>query len=592
MERGSLSRWIFLGLAVFLFIQFGLPLLTGSNKASDRQPLGGEDAAAPEVRAEPTRCALEGNRFRAVLSSRGASLEHLVVQGDASRPDRYVDHQTGQPIDLVTTELEARAPLRTSLRLPGDGPEQVPYADFDWKLEEATSERCVFTYSDASVKLVKTVATTGAPFELAVSVTVENLSSEPKKHRFTIEQTANRTQKDIEGHLGRTSEYLSEVVAASTEKVERHEPHAFDPSSFDDEGFTEEKWRRVPGEGRWAATSSSYFTSAVIHVASPTPPAAETQIEEYWDTARYQSKKDDPGYEFVYRSRLAYPEMELAPQAKATYETLAFLGPKERKLLGAVGAGKHPILDVIDLGWAAFIGETLIAYVYFLHDHVVSTWGLVICLLTITVRILLFPLSISQIKNSVAMRRLKPEMDALGEKYKDDMTQRGLAMQELWRKNGVSSPIVGCLPVLLQMPVWIALYRALQTAVELYNEPFGPFIPDLSQPGKYFIIPLVLGASSFLQQKIMPMQGDPQQQKMMLYMMPAVFTVMMLFLPAGLGVYMMTSTWLGIGQQLLVERYIRSRMGAPATIAVKEKTEDGDDKPSRDIGKGKARAHG
>jgi YidC/Oxa1 family membrane protein insertase len=591
MERGSLSRWIFLGLAVFLFIQFGLPLLTGGDKASERQPLGGEDAAVPEARLEPTRCELSGNRFRAVLSSRGASLEHLVVQGEAGRPDRYVDHETKQPIDLVTTELEARAPLRTTLRLPGDGPEQVPYADFDWKLDEATNDRCVFSFADASVKLVKTVTATGAPFELAVSLTVENLSAEPKKHRFTIEQTANRTQKAIEGSLGSQSEHLTEVVAAATE-IERHEPHAFDPSSFDDEGFTEEKWRRAPGEGRWAATSSAYFTAAVVHVAAPAAPAAETQIEEYWDIARFQSKKDDPGYEFVYRARLAYPEMELAPQAKATYETLAFLGPKERKLLGAMGAGKYPITDVVDLGWAAFIGQTLLTYVYFLHEHVVSTWGFVICLLTITVRVLLFPLSISQIKNSVAMRRLKPEMDALGEKFKDDMAQRGLAMQELWRKNGVSSPIVGCLPVLLQMPVWIALYRVLQTTVELYNEPFGPLISDLSRPDTYHIIPIVLGASSFMQQKIMPMQGDPQQQKMMLYMMPAVFTVMMFFLPAGLGVYMMTSTWLGIGQQLLVERYIRSRMGAPATIAVKEKTEGGDDKPSRDIGKGKARAHG
>src|SRR5262249_60712772 len=102
-------------------------------------------------------------------------------------------------------------------------------------------------------------------------------------------------------------------------------------------------------------------------------------------------------------------------------------------------------------------------------------------------------------------------------------------------------------------------YKGLQTAVELYHTPFGPFIPDLSAPGRYFIIPAVLGISSFIQQRIMPPQGDPQQQKMMMWMMPAIFTFMMLFLPAGLGVYMPTNTWLGIGQQTLVEGYYKAK---------------------------------
>jgi YidC/Oxa1 family membrane protein insertase len=213
-------------------------------------------------------------------------------------------------------------------------------------------------------------------------------------------------------------------------------------------------------------------------------------------------------------------------------------------------------------------------------------------LLTITVRTLLFPLSLSQIKNSAAMRRLKPEMDALNEKYKDDAAQRGLALQELWRKNGVANPVVGCLPLVLQMPVWFALYTALQTAVELYHTPFGPF-PDLSAPDRFFVIPIVLGASSFVQQKLMPPQGDPAQQKMMLYLMPGIFTVMMLFLPVGLGVYMLTNTWLGIAQQVLVERYLNARLGAgPKGIEVREKTSGDGDKPAPALGKGKARARG
>jgi YidC/Oxa1 family membrane protein insertase len=176
-------------------------------------------------------------------------------------------------------------------------------------------------------------------------------------------------------------------------------------------------------------------------------------------------------------------------------------------------------------------------------------------------------------------------------------------MQELWRKNKVANPVVGCFPMLLQMPVWFALYTALQTAVELYHTPFGPVIPDLSAPGKYFIIPIVLGGSSFIQQKLMPPQGDPAQQKMMLYLMPGIFTAMMLFLPAGLGVYMLTNTWLGIGQQLLVERYLKAKNERAGGIQVREvasaepqsamkKTPGDDDKSAPALGKGKARVRG
>jgi YidC/Oxa1 family membrane protein insertase len=147
--------------------------------------------------------------------------------------------------------------------------------------------------------------------------------------------------------------------------------------------------------------------------------------------------------------------------------------------------------------------------------------------------------------------------------------------------------------MLLQMPVWWALYTALQTAVELYHVPFGAVIPDLSAPGRYLIIPIVLGASSFFQQKLMPAQGDPAQQKMMQYMIPGIFTFMMLFLPAGLGVYMVTNSVLAIGQQLLVERYLKRALGTGGPqIEVREKASGGGGKPAPALGKGKARARG
>ncbi|KYF54362.1 hypothetical protein BE08_34440 [Sorangium cellulosum] len=594
MERSNIAKWLFLGLAILLFIQFGRPLLFG-NAEEQLQPLDVNDSTAPAERAPEEACVIDGPRFKAELSTRGGSLRHLWM----TDPKYATGNGDPRPMDLVTTSLESRMPLRTDLRLPGGSAPQVPYDDLDWKLSAQDGKSCTFTYTDDTTRLTKVVAATGRPFELSLQVTVENLAQEPRKHRFAVEQTAWRTQKETEGHLGLLSEWITETVAATDQTTERQLPDAFEPEDFKDPEFTPERWRRTPGNARFVAVASSYFSKVAIPLEGPGQPAAETQIEEVWDTAKHPQKAQDPSFGHVYRARLAFPEHELAPGGAATYKVLSFTGPKERDLLAAVG---HGASEVINLGWFSPIAKLLVSYLYVLYGAV-GSWGWAICLLTITVRLLLFPLSIQQIKSAAAMRKLKPEMDEINARYKDDATQRGLAMQELWRKNKVANPVIGCFPMLLQMPVWFALYTALQTAVELYHTPFGPVIPDLSAPGKYFIIPIVLGASSFIQQKLMPPQGDPAQQKMMLYLMPGIFTAMMLFLPAGLGVYMLTNTWLGIGQQVLVERYLKARDERAAGIQVREvanaepqsamkKTPGDDDKSAPALGKGKARVRG
>ena len=236
----------------------------------------------------------------------------------------------------------------------------------------------------------------------------------------------------------------------------------------------------------------------------------------------------------------------------------------------------------------------LVAFLLKVHS-VVRNWGIAIIVLTITARTLLFPLALPSIKGMIKMRELKPELDALNEKFKDDAQAKGLAQMELWRKHNVN-PLKGCLPQLASMPVWFALYTTLQTAVELYNIPFLWF-PDLSQPDPLYILPFIIGATSFFQQKLMPMQGDPMQQKMMLYFMPAMFTVFMLFLPAGLGVYMFTNGVLGIVQQQAVEWHVRRTMRSKAARAASPDTQVkvGDDtarrrgprQGQRQVGKGR-----
>ncbi len=656
-SRSGISKWLFLGLAVLLFFQFGLPLIRGKGQP-EYQPLSnlGDEHKAPE-RAPEQSCEIRGEKYRAVLASHGASLRQYELtdtnryHAKAPMPDGVVagilatfspefGKGTG-PLELVTTSEERRMPLRADLKpsystlytaiaaeqdaakreelekqlADARKASQVSFDDLDYKLVSQDGKRCVFVYEEHKIdrlfaaladekdsakrdaiqkqideakkneaetavisRVTKTISATDQPYEMAVDIKVENLGAEPLKHRLAIEQTSYHSHKDTQGSLGRQSDWATETVVGSTTKTERHGEGDFEPGDFKDKEYSAERWRFTEGDGKWAAISSSFMTSLVVAIDGPAAPRAETQIEERFDPA-FGDKTKDPNFGHVYRARLAYPEKELKTGESVTYKLVSFSGPKERALLEKLG---HGTLDVINLGMFGFIGKALIRYLYFLNDNLVHSWGWAICLMTISIRLLLFPLSITQIKSTAVMRRLKPEIDEINEKYKDDTTQKGLALQELYRKNGVN-PVIGCLPMLLQMPVWFALYASLQTAVELYNVPFGPFIPDLSSPGKYFIIPAVLGLSSFTQQKIMPMQGDPAQQKMMLYLMPGVFTVMMLFLPAGLGVYMLTNTWLGILQQVLVERYLKARTAASGTgIVVKEKTDGGGDKAKGD----------
>jgi YidC/Oxa1 family membrane protein insertase len=585
MDRSNLLRWLLMGVAIFLFIQYGLPTITGDTKGSDVQPFAGivDDVAPPaDSRAEAKTCDIKGPRFKAQLTTKGGALAHFWLT-DA----KYTNNVDGKPIDLVTTTLESVMPLRTDLRSPSGDADQLAFNDVDYDLASSNGKSCTFVHESDGVKVEKVVSATDRDFELKLGLTVTNTSDAAKKHRLTVQQTDWRTSEDIEGSMGRVSELMTKAEVLSDDDVTRLDQSDFEPDEFENENVTNEKWRRPGPAATWAAVSSSYFTKMVFPIAGPTTPAGESQVEHLWDHGQFKNKDRDPNLSYIYRARLNYGLVSLEAGASQTYELLSFAGPKERHALGGVGGGELAATDVLDLGVFGAIGKLLISYLYLLYGFV-GTWGIAICVMTITVKMLLFPLSIAQIKSSMAMRQLKPQMDEINTKYKEDATQRGLAMQELWRKNNVTNPMLGCLPVMLQMPVWFALYTALQTAVELYHTPFAWFA-DLSASDPYFVLPVLLGASSFLQQHLMPMQGDAMQQKMMKFLMPGMFTVFMLFLPAGLGIYFLTNTWLGIVQQLAVERFYKSQKATEsATASSSEDEDDATEQPEGDNKKKKA----
>jgi YidC/Oxa1 family membrane protein insertase len=560
-KRGGALRMVLLGLSALLLVMYVPKLFGHGGSSGGQQPLQSELTDEPTTRKPERLCDLWGPRFHAQLSTRGASLKHFYLTTAKYR-------KGGKPYDLSTTpDQEPRRQLRFHWRniavAPGDDPSwQVAFDTFDWEIRSSTTSRCELGYKDARVELAEVVTTTDRPYEFAVSATITNRADRPLRHALSAETTDWRRQTEVKGAMFRVSPFVTRVECILKDgSATRLATTDFEPGDFKEPPFARSQlnpgdWHQVRGRPSVAAVSNSYFANSLVPVAFPNAdPVCQLQIEQRWRPNLFDSVDKDPEGGAMYRAALAYPPLELGPGQSARYEVLSYVGPKERDVLAAAGGGQTELGRLIDLGFFSVIAKVLVAFLLQVH-RAIPNWGIAIIILTLTARILLFPLSIPSIKSMIKMRELKPELDALNAKYKDDAQARGLAQMELWRKHKVN-PFIGCLPQLATMPVWIALYTTLQTAVELYNIPFLWF-PDLSQPDRFYVLPFIIGGTSFVQQKMMPMQGgDPAQQKMMLYMMPGMFTVFMLFLPAGLGVYMFTNGVLGIVQQQAVEWHAR-----------------------------------
>lgn len=240
----------------------------------------------------------------------------------------------------------------------------------------------------------------------------------------------------------------------------------------------------------------------------------------------------------------------IEPGKSYTADFNVYYGTKERELLLNENKGLE---KAVTFGWTGFLAEPLLLALNFFYGFI-GNYGLAIILLTIIVKLLLFPLSNASYKSMNKMRLLQPKVKELQEKYKKDKETMNKEMMLLYQKEGVN-PLGGCLPMFIQMPVYIALYYMIQNAVELYNAPFLPFwLTDLSEKDPFFIIPVSLGLLMFFQTKMTPQTTDNMQMKVMMYTMPVVFTWISLLLPSGMTLYWFVNTLLGIAQQMYVNK--------------------------------------
>ncbi|MBE0370019.1 membrane protein insertase YidC [Pseudoalteromonas aurantia] len=240
-------------------------------------------------------------------------------------------------------------------------------------------------------------------------------------------------------------------------------------------------------------------------------------------------------------------------QANSTVNLSAtyYMGPKDGDALEAI----HHNLDLtVDYGWLFFISQPLFILLKFLYG-LIGNWGLAIIAITILVKSALYPLTKAQYTSMAKMRMLQPKMQALKERYGDDRQKFGQATMELYRKEKVN-PMGGCLPLLLQMPIFLALFYVFLESTELRHAEFMFWLTDLSAADPYYVLPILFGASMFLTQKLQPMTvTDPMQQKMMTYM-PVVFTIFFLIFPfpSGLVLYWLVSNLITIAQMLIIYR--------------------------------------
>lgn len=236
-------------------------------------------------------------------------------------------------------------------------------------------------------------------------------------------------------------------------------------------------------------------------------------------------------------------------------KALFYVGPKDQYRLEEIATGLNLTVDYGFLWWLA---QPLFHLLDFIHG-IVNNWGVSIILLTVIVKALLYPLSAASFKSMAKMRKLQPEMQRLKERYGDDKQQFSQAMMDLYKKEG-ANPLGGCLPILLQMPVFLALYWTLMESVELRHAPFILWIDDLSAMDPYFVLPILMGISMFVTQMLQPEPPDPIQAKVF-KMMPIMFTFFFLWFPSGLVLYWLVNNLLSILQQWFVTRQIEAGKG-------------------------------
>ena len=358
---------------------------------------------------------------------------------------------------------------------------------------------------------------------------------------FFAQLKRDRSEDPHQGNSMGMQSYLGPAVTTNASKYEK--------ISFDD--IDDSKYADTV-DGGWVAMLQHYFVTAWI--ANP-------------DQAHAVYGKPNQQGEYIIGFHDGKAPLLAKAGETATTGAQLYVGPKSQYVLADVAEN----LDLtVDYGILWFIAQPLFAVLNFIESGYINflgvveidlgggvgNWGVAIILLTILIKLAFFKLSATSYRSMANMRKVTPKLNAIREKYSDNREKLGQEMMALYKKEGIN-PLGGCLPILVQMPVFISLYWVLAESVELRQAPFFLWINDLSAIDPYFVLPLLMGASMFVQMQLNPAPADPTQARIM-KLMPVVFTVFFLFFPSGLVLYWVVNNLLSISQQYVITKQIEN----------------------------------
>ena len=378
------------------------------------------------------------------------------------------------------------------------------------------------------VSITKSFKFSRGAYVVDLKYNIVNLSDQP----FRASLFAQLKRDDSEPNSGSSSFALGPqpyLGPALTTAESRYEKLPFDDI---DDLVEEGKTFQEDVQGGWIAMLEHYFLSAWVGDAE--------------EKNRYFGKKSG----MLYIVGFSGPLKEIAPGQEGEFNARFYSGPKIQSRLSAISENLNLTVDYGFLWWIAVPLFEMLDW----FDDQLGNWGLAIIALTFLVKALLYPLSAAGFRSMGKLRKVAPKMKKIQERYKDDRQKLSQEMMSFYKKEGVN-PMGGCLPMLLPMPIFLALYWVLFESVELRQAPFFLWIEDLAIMDPYFVLPLLMGASMWFMQTLNPPPADPMQAKMM-KIMPVMFTVMFLFFPAGLVLYWLVNNVLGIAQQWYINHQI------------------------------------
>jgi YidC/Oxa1 family membrane protein insertase len=501
--------------------------------SSPALPEGVPGAASPEVAEESGKSALE-SQFVTVRT------DVLAVKIGITSGDLYEAQLLNYPVSLKEPNEPVRLlhPARPDLFIAQSGLQANSGPS-------VTHETAKFSAPKTHYELIK------GEEKLIVPLTWEDENGFKVTKTYTFRQDSYQIEFELKIENGTPQDWVGSAYA----QFSRTPPQAdsFFVRSYIGPVFsTEEKeYQKVKfndlaskpferrSSGGWTAMLQHYFVAAWI--------PREEGVNYYY------GKQAEDSY---YLTGVIPSQKAVAPGENETFQFVLFAGPKIQDRLATAA----PNLNLtVDYGKLTVLAEPLFWLLSWFYN-LVGNWGWAIVLLTLVVKLVFYKLSQTSYRSMARMRKLQPRLLAIKERYGDDRQKVGQAMMELYRKEKVN-PMGGCLPILVQIPVFIALYWMLIESVELRQAPFIFWIQDLTSKDPYYILPLLMGVSMLAQQKLSPAPTDPIQAKVMT-LMPIMFTFFFAFFPAGLVLYWVVNNILSIAQQWYITRQIEKESGA------------------------------